>query len=112
VLAAGWLKGKHHPLTGQRLAVERFDLPPGSIACVLSHGAHGVAPKAPTRRPRLCTLMAYRKAAGDRHPSPGRQVPPCWAAKARRGELPEWLSRPLQGCGDVFSSSGLLAGKL
>ena len=74
VMAAGWLKDKTHPVTGQPLAIERFALPQGSIAVVLSHGAHGVAPKALTKNPRLCTLMAYRKAVGDIFPSPGRQV--------------------------------------
>ena len=113
VMAAGWMKGKTHPITGAPLRIERFGLPPGSIAVVLSHGAHGVAPKAHAKKKtRLCTLFAYRKAAGDVIPSPGRQVPPCWAAKARRGELPAWFSERLQGVGDIYSTGGLKAGEV
>ena len=32
-LAAGWLKGKRHPVTGEALRTERLSLPPGSIVC-------------------------------------------------------------------------------
>jgi hypothetical protein len=102
-------RGKRHPITNEPLSLERFALPPGSICCVLSHGAHGVAPKHEAAGTRYCTLHAYRKAHGDSVQSPGRQVPPVWAAKAAAGALPPVLSELFKGVGDIFESRGLLA---
>ena len=57
-LEQGWLKGKHHPVTGEPLRIVSPTVGPGSLVCVLSHGAHAVAPKAPgaaTRWSVSCT---------------------------------------------------------
>ena len=99
---------------GEPLRSERFALPPGSIACVLSHGAHGVAPKEHTKQTRWCTLFAYRKEPGgavgsesnDVVFSPGRQLPPVWQAKLKAGALPTVLAELFKGAGDIFEARG------
>ena len=88
---------------------ERFSLPPGSICSVLSHGAHGVSPKDEGRPTRWCTLYAYRKAAGDKIFSPGRQIPPVWQEKRRQGLLPTVLDELFAGVGDIFDEGGIVA---
>ena len=108
VLRDGWLRGRRHPFTGELMKLERFSLPPGSICSVLSHGAHGVSPKGEERPTRLCTLYAYRKAAGDQILSPGRQIPPVWQEKRRRGMLPPVLTELFAGVGDIFDQDGLI----
>ena len=85
----GWLKGKANPVTSEPLQIEYLSLPPGSIVCCLSHVAHAVAPKASHRKTRWCSLYCYKK-PDDRsgHVQPPTAIPPVWAMKAQRGELP------------------------
>jgi hypothetical protein len=85
-----WLQGRVHPITAKPLEIESFSLPPGSIICCLSHGAHGVAPKALGTPSRLASVYCYRKADEvSRHAQPSTGIPTVWAMKAQRGELPE-----------------------
>ena len=63
-----WLAGKVNPLTGEPLRIERFALPPGSMAVVLCHTPHAVEPRPTANGPRYCTLFAYRS------PDPERRV--------------------------------------
>ena len=95
-MAAGWLQDRAHPVTGRPLEMEHLALPAGSVVCCLSHAAHGVAPKAAGRETRLCSLFACRKPGPDGRARPPWEVPPVWALKARRGELPPVLTELLR----------------
>ncbi|MCH8292683.1 hypothetical protein IH992_16445 [Candidatus Poribacteria bacterium] len=89
----GWLASRVHPTTSEPLQIEYLSLPPGSIVCCLSHAAHAVAPKALGREPRWCSLYCYKKASDvSSHIQPPHSVPPVWAMKAQRGELPAVLT--------------------
>ena len=93
----GWLQGKRHPLTGAPLVLEHLALPPGSIVCCWSHAAHGVAPKGHDKKTRWTSLYCYKKAAAaSGHVQPPAAVPPVWALKAQRGELPAVLTELLR----------------
>ena len=108
-LRAGWMQGQHHPITGKPLEIEHLDLPPGSIVCCLSHAAHAVAPKALERSTRWCSLFCYSKADEDNGiVQPPQAVPPVWALKAQRGELPPTLTQLLQHSFDRQLTGGRL----
>lgn len=106
-IEAGWLKGRVHPITGRPLAIEHLELPPGSVVCCLSHGAHGVAAKGADKETRWCTLYAYKK-ADDRTGlvQPPHAVPPLWALKAQRGELPPVLTELMRPSFDRTLTGG------
>ena len=106
-IEVGWLEGRGHPITGKPLVIEHLELPPGSIVCCLSHGAHGVAPKAADRKTRWSSLYAYKK-ADDRtgRVQPPHAVPPVWALKAQRGELPPRLTQLLRPSFDRDLTAG------
>ena len=88
----GWLKGKLHPVTSEPLQIEYCSLPPGSIVCCLSHAAHAVAPKGADRKTRWCSLYSYKKPDDlTGHVQPPIAIPPVWAMKAQRSELPDVL---------------------
>ena len=92
-----WLVNRVHPVTGVPLQIERLSLPPGSIVCCLTHAAHGVAPKAAERKTRWCTLFCYKKQDDlTGFVQPPSAVPPVWALKAKRGELPDILQKLLR----------------
>ena len=89
----GWLAGRQHPITSEPLKIEHLSLPPGSIVCCLSHAAHGVAPKAVERETRWSSIYCYKKADdATSYVQPPHAVPPVWAMKALRGELPAGLT--------------------
>ncbi len=107
-LRSDWLRGRNHPVTGRALEIEYLDLPPGSIVCCLSHAAHAVAPKAPSRTERLASLFCYRKADDvSGIVQPPHAVPPIWALKAQRGELPPTLTQLLCSSFDRKLTAGL-----
>ena len=94
-----WMRGRVHPVTSEPLKIEHLSLPPGSVVCCLSHGAHGVARKAPDKATRWCSLYCYKttdKRSGLVQPAHG--IPLVWALKAQRGELPDVLA-------EIFRSS-------
>lgn len=92
-----WLANRVHPVTGTPLKIEHLSLPPGSIVCCLTHAAHAVEPKAAGRKTRWCTLYCYKKPDDlTGLVQPPRSVPPVWAMKAMRGELPEGLRELLR----------------
>lgn len=93
----GWLKGKVHPITNAPLAIKHLALPPGSLVCCLSHAAHGVASKSADKATRWCSLYCYKKPDdANGHVQPPSSVPPVWALKAQRGELPSTLTELLR----------------
>ena len=106
-LRHGWLKDRFHPVTSEPLKIDHLALPPGSIVCCLSHAAHGVAPKTPGRQTRWCSLHCYRKADDTTgHVQPPSAVPPVWAMKAQRGELPPDLAKLLRHSHDRDLTGG------
>ena len=105
-MGRGWLEGRTHPVTGRPLEMEHLALPAGSVVCCLSHAAHGVAPKAAGRQSRLCSLFCYRKPWADGRAQPPWEVPPVWAVKASRGELPPVLSELLRPSHDRELTGG------
>ena len=58
-LESGWLEGKLHPVTRQPLQIVRPALGPGSMVCVLSHGAHAVSPKRYGRTRRSSDVLPF-----------------------------------------------------
>ena len=106
-MGQGWLQGRMHPVTCEPLQMEHLSLPAGSIVCCLSHAAHGVAPKAPGKRTRWSSLHCYKKvddATGFAQPP--HSVPPVWAMKAQRGELPAVLIELLRPSYDKELTGG------
>jgi hypothetical protein len=103
----GWLRDRRHPVTSKPLKIEHLAVPPGSIVCCLSHAAHGVAPRAPGRQTRWCSLYCYRKADDNTgYVQPPSAVPSVWAMKAQRGELPPDLARLLRHSHDRELTGG------
>ena len=103
----GWLAGRLHPVTGEPLFIEHLSLPPGSIVCCLSHAAHAVAPKAPSRATRWCSLHCYKKPNDTSgHAQPPHSIPPVWAMKTQRGELPDVLIELLRLSYDKVLTGG------
>ncbi len=102
-----WLANRVHPVTGAPLKIERLSLPPGSIVCCLTHAAHGVDPKTADRKTRWCTLYCYKKPDDlTGLVQPPSAVPPVWAMKAQRGELPEILQVLLRHSFDRVLTGG------
>ena len=103
----GWLAGRLHPVTGEPLFIEHLSLPPGSIVCCLSHAAHAVAPKAPSRATRWCSLHCYKKPNDTSgYAQPPHSIPPVWAMKTQRGELPDVLIELLRLSYDKVLTGG------
>ena len=103
----GWMLGRVHPVTAKPLQIEHFSLPPGSVVCCLSHAAHAVAPKALGKPTRWCSLYCFKKADDvSGHVQPPLSVPPVWAMKAQRGELPAVLTELLRPSYDRALTGG------
>jgi hypothetical protein len=101
-MEVGWLAGKVNPISGEPLAITKLELPPGSIVFCLQHAAHGVAPHtAGTESPRLCLLLACRKAHGNGKAEQPSAVPPVWAQLAAEGHLPPELTELLRPAFDA-----------
>eukprot|EP01052_Picozoa_sp_SAG31_P041737 SAG31_NODE_6411_length_2029_cov_2.296373_2_plen_112_part_00 len=93
-MASPRMKGKVHPVTGLPLVCERVELPPGSLICCNTHGPHRVAPTAAGLPPRLAMSLFVSKAEADTgFVQPSSTLPPLWALKALRGDLPKPLAR-------------------
>ncbi len=96
-ISSNWLKGRTHPVTGAPLQLEHLALPPGTVVCCLSHAVHGVSPKDAHKDTRWCSLHCYKKADDQTGlVQPPSAVPPVWALKAQRGELPPVLTQLLR----------------
>ncbi len=96
-LAAGWMKEHLHPVTSEPLEIEHLSLEPGSVVCCLSHAAHAVSPKGTDKSTRWCSLYCYKKAdVSTGLVQPPSAIPPVWAMKAQRGELPGVLTKLLR----------------
>ena len=103
----GWMKDRIHPVTGELLEIKHLSLPPGSVVCCLSHAAHAVAEKSTGKKTRWCSLLCYRKPdTNDGHGQPPTSVPPVWAMKASRGELPSTLTELLLPSYDLDLTGG------
>ena len=88
-----WLAGRVHPVTSEPLQIEHLSIPPGTVVCCLSHAAHAVSPKALDRDTRWCSLFCYKKPSDlTGYAQPSHSIPPVWAMKAHRGELPSLLT--------------------
>lgn len=84
-----WLAERVHPVTSEPLQIEYTALPPGSVVCCLSHAAHAVALKTLDKQTRWCSLFCYKKPSDvTGYVQPSHSIPPVWALKAQRGELP------------------------
>lgn len=59
-LETGWMAGKTHPLTGAPLTIEALEAPPGTVALMWTHAAHGVSPRLPASDTRWTVVYAYR----------------------------------------------------
>jgi hypothetical protein len=108
--AAGWMKGKRHPITGEPLTIKALSLPPGSLVSVVAHLAHGVSPRAAGGTSRYGSLWSYRVYDPDAEErfvptnavsvgAGGHGIPPSLQHAAVRGDLPERIAQlvpPLQ----------------
>ena len=102
------LQGKRHPITGEPLRRRQLPLPPGSMVCINSHGAHAVSGTAPHHtEPRLAMSFFYfRRSQKTGHVQPPAWLTPVWALKAQRGELPEFLARLFRNAFDPELTGG------
>lgn len=73
-LEAGWMQGKTHPATGERLTIEALTAPPASVALMWTHAAHAVNPRQPNSPTRWAVVYAYR--------NPGRPSRARWISEA------------------------------
>jgi hypothetical protein len=83
-----WLDGKVHPLTGERLGIERLSAPPGSVIAMWTHALHGVTPRKEHSPMRWMVVYAYR--------NPGQPSRARWIS-------PEFERRDLPGTEDLMS---------
>lgn len=93
---AGWMSGKTHPVTGDALTITHLTLPPGSLVAAFAHLAHGVDSRSQALQPRGASLWCYRvqhERDETTRSRSGANIPPCFQARAMRGELPEELAR-------------------
>lgn len=86
-LAAGWLAGKTHPVTGEPLQIEQLVAPPATVALMWTHAAHAVNPRQSTST-RWCVVYAYR--------NPGRPSEARWITDA-------FASTPIPGAEGLLS---------
>jgi len=63
-LLDGWMKGRVHPGTGKPLEMEELQAPPGSVALMWTHAAHGVNARRPGSDTRWTVVYAYRNPGG------------------------------------------------
>eukprot|EP01052_Picozoa_sp_SAG31_P011122 SAG31_NODE_623_length_13492_cov_62.118196_8_plen_180_part_00 len=128
-----WMDGKTHPVTGQPLREVCLPLPPGSIVCINSHGAHAVSPTAahhsnPRRaqfdnfvqlllqnqshkhvRVSCAVAMSFfyfRRSRRTGHVQPPAWLTPPWALKGFRGELPPLLTSLFRSAWDSNLTAG------
>jgi hypothetical protein len=103
-----WLDGKVHPVTGEPMEELCVPLPPGSMVCINSHGAHAVGPTAARHtNPRLAMSFFYfRRSARTGHVQPPAWLTPAWALKAVRGELPPLLTELFRNAWDSELTGG------
>eukprot|EP01048_Picozoa_sp_COSAG05_P016794 COSAG05_NODE_2210_length_3386_cov_14.118508_4_plen_117_part_00 len=102
------LEGKAHPLTGAPLERHEISLPPGSLVCLNSHCAHAVSPTGQHRtEPRLAMSFFYfRRSERTGRCQPPAWLPPAWALKAVRGELPPALMEFFRNAWDPELTGG------
>ena len=102
------MQGKRHPITGEPLRRRQLPLPPGSMVCINSHGAHAVSGTAAHHtEPRLAMSFFYfRRSQKTGHVQPPAWLTPIWALKAQRGELPEFLARLFRNAFDSELTGG------
>ena len=64
-LREGWMSGRTHPVTGQPLDIEELEAPPGSVALMWTHAAHGVNARLPGSDTRWTVVYAYRNPGAE-----------------------------------------------
>lgn len=81
-LREGWLAGKTHPETGEPLEIQALSAPPGTVALMWTHAAHGVNPRKQDSDTRWCVVYAYRNPG---RPSGARWLTPEFERKSIPG---------------------------
>jgi hypothetical protein len=81
-LAAGWMAGKTHPLSGEPLQIEDVTAPAASVVLMWTHAAHAVTPRLPGSDTRYAVVYAYRNPG---RPSRARWITPAYEKKAIPG---------------------------
>ncbi|MDA0334050.1 MAG: hypothetical protein O2782_02680 [bacterium] len=66
-LQQGWMQNRVHPLTGAALRIEPLAAPPGSVALMWTHAAHGVNPRRAGSATRWSVVYAYRNPGAESH---------------------------------------------
>ncbi len=64
-LRSGWMNGRSHPETGEPLQIEELEAPPGSVALMWTHAAHGVNARLPGSDTRWTVVYAYRNPGAE-----------------------------------------------
>ena len=92
-MEAAWLQSRPHPVTGAPMRCEEVKLPPGSLVAINTHCAHKVgATDASGKRRLAMSLFASKADDAAQAVLPPYTVPPLWALKTLRGELPSSLA--------------------
>jgi hypothetical protein len=63
----GWMKDRVHPVTGNALVIEPLAAPPGSVALMWTHAAHGVNRRKAGSDTRWSVVYAYRNPGAESH---------------------------------------------
>ena len=72
-LRKGWLVGKIHPETGERLKIQPLSVPTGTVVLMWTHAAHAVSPRKQDSDTRWTVVYAYRNPG---KPSGARWITP------------------------------------
>jgi len=59
-LWAGPVQDQRHPLTGEPLAIQDLQAPPGSVILLWTHALHAVSPRRPESETRWAVVYGYR----------------------------------------------------
>lgn len=91
------------------MVCEQLVLPPGSLVCCCGHAAHMISPK--NVGYRLAASHFYKKKSElTGFVQPADDLPPVWAIKAARGELPSaWAALFANGV-DTTLTGGRVTG--
>ena len=104
-LESGWLSGRVHPRTGERMRCEQLVLPPGSIVCCNTHAAHSISPQ--LQGHRLAYSFFFKKRSDQTGmTSAPFALPACLALDAAEGRLPAALTRVLRNAFDPQLTGG------
>ena len=74
-MAREWIADKVHPVTGEKLAITKLSVPPGSLVSFLCNMPHAVDRRDASAGTRWSVIMAYRKPDPEGKKASNRHFP-------------------------------------